>query len=112
MAIAISALTIPQMEGNRRKVRGTITFDSSYPTGGEALTLKTIGLDVLEDLTVSNEYASATGTYQVKWNKSATAPLLLAFMGDNNNASDGPLIEVASTTDLSALVCRFEATGF
>lgn len=112
MTIAISNLTTPQMEGNRRKVRGTITFDASYPTGGEALTLRSIGLDVLEDLTFSNEYASATTTYQVKWNKSATAPLLLAFMGDNNNAADGPLIEAANATDLSALVVRFEATGF
>ena len=28
---------------------------------------------------------------------------VLAYMGDNNNASDGPLIEVANTTDLSAV---------
>ena len=109
MAIAISALTRPQMEGSRRKVRGTITFDSSYPTGGEALTLKTIGLDVLEDLVISGQSASSTTSYVVVWDRSATAPKLKVHGGA---ASGVALAEVTNTTDLSALVVRFEATGF
>jgi predicted secreted Zn-dependent protease len=109
MAIAISNLTVPQMEGNRRKVRGTVTFDNSYVTGGEPLTLKSIGLDVLEDLVVDNPQASATTSYVITWNRSATAPTLKVHGGA---ASGVALAEVANTTDLSALVCRFEATGF
>ncbi len=34
--------------GNRRAIEGTITFDSSYPTGGESLTAANIGLGVLK----------------------------------------------------------------
>jgi hypothetical protein len=34
--------------GNRRAVRGTVTFDTSYTTGGEALTAANVGLGVLE----------------------------------------------------------------
>lgn len=96
----------PQIAGTKRVVRGTVTFDSSYPTGGEAFTPASLGLTGLEQMFVQ------PGTYVVNWNRSAASPLLLAYMGDNNNASDGPLIEVANTTDLSALVLQFEAIGY
>jgi len=98
--------------GNRRYVTGSVTFDSSYPTGGESLPLTALGLNVLENLDITNVAAASTTNHVVAWNKSQTAPLLLAFYGDNNNASDGNLIQVPNTTDLSATVCRFAATGW
>jgi hypothetical protein len=112
MALTVTLDGFPRLLGNRKVVTGTVTFDSSYPTGGESITLIQLGLSALQNLDVTNEYGSSTTAYMVTWNKSATAPKLFAYMGDNNNASDGPFIEVANTTDLSALVCRFEATGW
>lgn len=58
--------------GNKRSVNGTITFDSNYPTGGEALSAAQIGLGVIQfvefDQGLSGyivAYNSATGKVQV-----------------------------------------------
>ena len=40
--------------GNKRAVNGTITFDSSYPTGGESLTPANIGLGVIDSITFNH----------------------------------------------------------
>lgn len=37
--------------GSKRAVNGKITFDSSYPTGGESLTPANIGLGVIDSIT-------------------------------------------------------------
>jgi hypothetical protein len=73
---------------------GTIALDSSYPTGGEAIDL---GLNERVDFLVT----SPSGGYVGLWD--ATNQKLLMYYGDNNNASDGALIQVPDTTDLSAL---------
>lgn len=76
-----------------------VDFDSSYPTNGETLTSADLGFsDVANNLTVLcfpkagyvAEYDGANAKIKVYW-------------GDNNNASDGPLVEVANTTDISAI---------
>lgn len=36
--------------GNLRWVRGTVAFDSSYPTGGESFTAANIGLRVIDSI--------------------------------------------------------------
>lgn len=97
-----------QLVGTCREVRGTVTFDSSYATGGESFTAADLGLTQITDFTCE---LGATG-YAGVWDRSKTAPKLMAFYGDNNNASDGPLIEVPSTTNLSTVVCRFAAQGY
>lgn len=83
-----------------------ITFDSSYPTGGESLTRQDLGMDS-EVLMVLPQLGD-TG-YVVLYDR--TNSKLMAYMGDNNNASDGPLIEVANTTDLSTLDVRLLVIG-
>jgi hypothetical protein len=102
----------PRLVGNRRVRTGQITFDSVYPTGGEAVSLATLGLDVLENLDITNIDAGSSTSYAAAWNKSKTAPKVLVFIGDYNNGTDGPFIEAAASADLSALVVRYEATGF
>lgn len=97
-----------QLVGTKRMTQGTITYDSSYATGGETVDPHALGLQMLTDLRIS----PSTGGYIGVWDRSTTAPKLMAFYGDNNNASDGPLIEVPSTTDLSAVVVRYEAWGY
>jgi len=40
--------------GNKRGVRGTIGFDSSYPTGGETLTANDVALRVIDSIEFMN----------------------------------------------------------
>ena len=96
--------------GTRWLVTGTISFtgDTSYPTGGEAFTPSQVGLYTLDDISIRNTNSG----YMPVWNGSKTAPKLMVFYGDNNNASDGPLIEVPNATDLSAQTgFQFTAIG-
>lgn len=102
----------PEVYGRHRRVRGTLTFDSSYPTGGEAFAPTSVGLVQLTELVVRPGIGASTVGYVPTWDRSVSAPKVLVMMGDNNNASDGPLIQVADTTDLSALVIPFEAVGY
>lgn len=97
-----------QLIGKQRSVAGSVTFDSSYPTGGEAFTAADLGLTFLSSFEVEID---ATAGYVPVWNRSTTAPKLMAFYGDNNNAADGPLIEVPNTTNIATAVARFVAYG-
>lgn len=90
-------------------VTGKVAFDSSYPTGGE---------DISD---VANQFPrqllgvvwEGSGGYQFETDYTANAEKVKAFYGDNNNAADGPLIEVPNATNLSALTgVRFLAWGW
>ena len=98
----------PQIDSKQRRVKGTVTFDSSYATGGLTVTPASLGLTSITDIEVHAQSAD----YRVNWNRSTSAPKLLAYQGDNANASAAPGIEVPNTTNLSTLVCRFTAWGF
>ena len=52
MALTIGSLTY-DLAGSKNVVRGTIAFDSSYPTGGESLTPANVGLSTITNLSVS-----------------------------------------------------------
>lgn len=82
-----------QYFGNLRAYVAAITFDSSYATGGEALTAP-FG-------TVLCALAEQSGGYSFEYD--TTNQKLKAYYADNNNASDGPLIEVPNATNLSAI---------
>lgn len=110
MALSYTA-NPPQLVGTRRRVTGTITFDSSYLTGGEIFDQTKIGLTTLESLIVRSGLGSSTTAYMPVW--SATTPTKIqVFQGDNTNAAAAPLIECNTTRDLSAFICTYEATGF
>jgi len=82
--------------GDRKVIHATIAFDSSYPTGGEAITLADLGLKEVDFC-----MASPKAGYVPEWDDANSK--MLMYWGDNNNASDGPLIEVADTTNLAAI---------
>lgn len=103
------ALTIDNKQrwvaGTKRFCICTISFDSSYPTGGEDFTLADFGFKRRID------YGHGFGSGYV-CEADRTNLKILAYYGDNNNASDGPLIEVPNTTNLSTLTSvRFLAIG-
>lgn len=75
-----------------------VDYDASYPTGGEPLTADDLGFDDhATELTVVALATTVTSKYD-----DANAKLI-AYYGDYNNANDGVGIEVANTTDLSAV---------
>lgn len=93
-----------QIEGKRRVVTGTVTFDSSYPTGGETFTARDLGLDILEHVSLEPDSG-----YVVNWNRSATAPTILAYQ---QSAATGALTQVPNATNLATVVCELRAVGY
>jgi len=103
MAASVSITTGPEVPGNRKEVVGVITFDSSYATGGEAVTLAQLGLSRLDYLIVT-----AGIGYLPTWDGSLTSPKVLLY---RQTAATGAFVEVPSTTDMSATTVRFIAFG-
>ena len=105
MAASVSILTGPEVPGNRKFVTATVTFDSSYATGGEAISLISLGLNRLDFL-----WADSTDGYIPVWDGSTTAPKIELFWVDTT--TDGAaLAEVPSTTNVSTVVARIFAFG-
>lgn len=100
MAIAIGKVNLANRNhvvGSRRQVIVDVTLDSSYPTGGYALTPATLGVDGATDFIQA--VATTTGhTFSYDYVNSK----LLAFSGGT---------QVSNATDLSAVVIRLIAQG-
>jgi len=106
MALTVT-LTNITIFGNKRFIQGKIAFDTSYPTGGEAFSLADMGLagGVL-DFCMFEPESGYIFEYDHTNNK------VLAYYCDYDAVADGALIQVANTTDLSALTdARFIAIG-
>lgn len=95
MSVAAPALT-DGPEGSVRRVIGTFTFDNSYPTGGLAFPLASIGARYLVALEVFPK-----GGYMLNWDGSQVAPKVMAY---RQTAATGALAEVPNLTDISAAV--------
>lgn len=90
-------LDIYGMPGDRIKgLMGAITFDSSYPTGGEAIDLSNYFLSI------DTIFFGPNAAYYAVYNKSTGKVLVY-------NSADAT--EVANATDLSTLVLTFLAIG-
>lgn len=101
-----------QVDGTQKLVQGTLTFDASYLTAGELAPPSLFGLYSLSSLDVQAAGTNATHAVVPVWN-GLNGPLstVKAFWGDNANVASAQLVEVTSTTDLSAVVCQFVARG-
>jgi hypothetical protein len=100
MAATLTEQKVISIGQSEALVFGTISFtgDTSYPTGGEAI-------DAPGDKGYHHLLVTSSGGYIGQWD--ATNQKIKAYYGDNNNASDGPLIEVPDTTDLNAVSFPF-----
>lgn len=96
--------------GHRRRVVRIITFDSSYPTGGEPLTPADVGLRVIDTAAPDGAFQSTDGTTGIYVHYNRTNQKLIAYWGNAGTASADP--EVTSTTDLSTYAGRMTFTGF
>lgn len=106
MAISVRIELVESLR-NSTLVTGSVLFDSSYPTGGEVFAIA----DTTYDVTLERiAHLSGTGGgYVIEWDKANQKAKLM--MGDNNNAADGPLIEVADTTNIATVLVNFLAIG-
>lgn len=89
-----------------RVKRVAITFgdgSDTYPTGGVPLTFSSMGINN-EVVAFLLEEADAGNGFVYKFDRSAET--IRVYQGDNDNASDGPLVELAggSATPAEATV--------
>lgn len=97
-----------QNPGSQFMIPATVTFDSSYLTGGETLTAATFGLDRFENIVVTD---SEGYTYDTDIATGGATALLKAYYADYSTSTDGALIEVANTVDLSAVSVNIMVYG-
>ena len=100
MALTVEQLGRTNVTGNRLTVALKITFDSSYPTGGEALDLTTYVSNV-ESVGIE-----VSGGYVFQYDR--TNKKVLAYEAGADGAA---LDEVANTTNLSSTVTYVTVTG-
>jgi len=108
MAIGI-VVKDKQDVGLGETVAAQITLDSSYPTGGEPVTAKELGFRVGSRLHAMD--LDCADGHVFEFVPDATLKdrgKILAFIQDGNA---GKLVEVADTTDLSAVTARVTAHG-
>ena len=97
-----NASDVAGVPGNNKYVIKTVTFDSSYATGGEALTAVTLGLESVHIVLLSIENSGYVAQYDYTNSKVALYEA----------GQDGAILdEVANTTDVSAVVVRVLAFG-
>lgn len=88
-----------RMEGSRRRVTALITGDTSYPTGGYALSAGSFGLNSLDR--VIPDGVDQSGAVLVVWNNATQKLQLFSALGT----------EVVNATNVSARSVLVEAEG-
>ena len=81
-----------------------VTFDDSYPTGGEPLAPAALGLSKIDILV-----ASPNSGYVFEYDHANSK--LKAYQGDNDAVADGPLVQVADKADLKTVKSYIMAFG-
>jgi hypothetical protein len=102
---AFVAVGDPVVFGSEKVLRGTFTFDSSYPTGGEAVTAATFGLSSLTWLAIDN--ISDVATKHVRWDRANSK--LMVFIEDGTT---GISAQAGNGTDQSAIDVNLMAFGY
>lgn len=90
--------------GDRRLVLAEVTFDSSYPTGGEAVTAADFGLDTQIDTVIPSQ--PVTPGKKVAYDHENSKLVVYA-----EDATSGVHAEAASASDQSTLSVRVTVIG-
>lgn len=103
MAATVARITEPRnVGGGVVETLHTVTLDSSYATGGEAVTANNLGLGTVLHASVGCN-AGYVGEYDIS-NAKLKAYWVHASLG-------APMAEVDTTTDLGSVVFRVRAVG-
>ena len=100
MAIT-TTVTNKAVVGRRREIDGTLTFDDSYPTGGEPFTASDIGLTTIDRLDIAPQDG-----YVFEWD-ATNEKVIVRESGTASAALD----EQDDTADLSGTTTTFVAVG-
>ena len=92
--------------GNMNMVLALVSFDSSYPTGGEALTPGNLGLASIEEI-----FINAKNGYIFEYDKANKKLKAFAPSGAASGVATIPVTDVADTSGDKALFVREEAAG-
>ena len=88
--------------GTTRKEVGSIAFDSSYPTGGEALALAVLGLTEVDEVRVGPhegytfEYDAANEKVLAYWVDTTTDGAALAQVVDTTDISSAAAVPIVA----------------
>jgi hypothetical protein len=83
--MAVSFVGVRTIMGNKRVAIGTVTFDSSYPTGGEDVNPDIFGMGTVEVVVPNDE----TSGRSVRWNSGTKKLQVYTAIGtEATNASD------------------------
>lgn len=104
MALTVAFIKSGKTTGGMERIVN-VTFDDSYPTGGESLTARNCGLNVIEWV-----QANPVGGYIFEYDY--TNKKLKAYMCDYSVSVDGPMIEVANEANLSTITARLLIKGY
>lgn len=93
-------------EGTRYVQLGTMAFDSSYPTGGEAITAANVGLSTIDRLEIENgsasgyrfEWDSTNSNIKVYWDNAAVTHTI--NVGDDDTAATNGVAIYAHLDDV------------
>mgnify|MGYP003146505505 CR=1 FL=1 len=103
MALTISAED-RRISGDRVLVDAKVTFDSSYPTNGEALAASDFqGLIQIDGLIV---HSTNLALHRVIWDESNSK--LKVYVEDGTSGKEA---EVANTTNIATLTCLVQVQG-
>jgi hypothetical protein len=100
MATTNSRVVVPFVPGAERVTVTDVTFDSSYPTGGESVTAADLGLTSVT-FAITSIKTAGTGSVTEAFYVTSTG-LLKAYTA---------AAEVANATDLSAVTAQIVAFG-
>ena len=101
MAVSIS-IGDKAVLGNKRVTFSTVTFDSSYPTGGEPLTAADLGLSTVEYAVCNVNTVGGTQNVANVWYDKANSKI---------KVYDETPGEASNTSDLSTLLVDVIAFG-
>lgn len=94
--------------GRLRVAIRTVTFDDSYPTGGESLTAADVGMAEIVGVIVLPDHSPA---YSVTYDYANGKLVVSGVQQDADAATTDPFDEEDDTADLDTLVCRVIVLG-
>lgn len=108
MALSVTTNRTDTVGRYTKYTTGTVTFDSSYATGGEALLPTALGLSSKIEFV---SFSPASG-YVFEYDYTNSKVKAYNTTKGGSIPSGGAAgVEVASTTDLSAVTCQYIAFG-
>lgn len=100
MSVTVTPKVVATVPGAQRFTVTEVTFDSSYPTGGEPLTATDLGLTTV-DFAIATLKVAGTGSVTAVFYDVANAKLL----------AYAAAAQIANTTDISAVSAQVYAVG-